>query len=68
MELGKIKAEIMQLVRAELQATHDREISKFVEMIRSELETFKGELIRDLKNGKPVDAGARPSKEHVDIS
>ena len=39
-EPGKMKEEIMQAVRVELEPAHDREISKFVEVMRVELETF----------------------------
>ena len=67
-ELGKMKEKIMQTVRAEPEAAHDREISKSVEVMRADLETFKVEIIRDLKKGKGVDASAKPHVEHADIS
>ena len=57
--LGKMKEEIMQAVKVELQAAHDREISKFVEVMRAELETFKVYIIRDLNKGKIVETSAK---------
>ena len=63
-----MKEEIMQVVKAELKAAHDREISKFVKVMRVKLETIKIEIIRDLKKGKGVDASAKPHVEHADIS
>ena len=55
-------------MKAELQAQHDREVSKFAEVIRAELETFMAEIIGHLKKVKAIGASARPFEKHADIS
>ena len=68
-KLEKMKEEIMQAVRVELQAVQEREVSKLVDVMRAELETFKVDIIRDLKKGKTVEKSAkRPTVEHAKIS
>ena len=64
-----MKEEIMQAMRAELQAAQDLEISKFVDAIRAKLETFKIEIIRDLNKGTRVETSAKcPIVEHAKVS
>ena len=68
-ELEKIKEDIMQAVRAELQAAQEREISKFVDVMRGELETFKVDILKELKKGKGVESSSKhPTVDHAKIS
>ena len=56
LELGKLKEEIRVAVREELKEAYDQQLAEVAKVIKAQLESFKLEIMSELKKGKGVES------------